>query len=77
MAALKYWIWLTTRRGITPLQTFQLLDRFGTPEAAYFADREEYRWLHTAMAASRPKITAKARAISPPKPPTEAAKDKN
>ena len=43
MAALKYWIWLTTRRGITPLQTFQLLDRFGTPEAAYFADREEYR----------------------------------
>ncbi|MGI5928293.1 DNA-processing protein DprA [Pseudoflavonifractor sp.] len=43
MAALKYWIWLTTRRGLTPLQTFRLLDHFGTPEAAYFADREEYR----------------------------------
>ena len=43
MAALKYWIWLTTRRGMTPLQTFRLLDHFGTPEAAYFADREEYR----------------------------------
>jgi DNA processing protein len=43
VAALKYWIWLTTRRGLTPLQTFRLLDHFGTPEAAYFADREEYR----------------------------------
>lgn len=43
MAALKYWIWLTTRRGIAPLQTFRLLDHFGTPEAVYFADREEYR----------------------------------
>ena len=43
MAALKYWIWLTTRRGMTPLQTFRLLDHFGTPEAAYFADRKEYR----------------------------------
>ena len=43
MAALKYWIWLTTRRGVTPLQTFRLLDRFGTPEAVFFADREEYR----------------------------------
>ena len=43
MAALKYWIWLTMRRGMTPLQTFRLLDHFGTPEAAYFANREEYR----------------------------------
>ena len=43
MAALKYWIWLTTRRGLAPLQTFRLLDHFGTPEAVYFADREEYR----------------------------------
>ena len=40
MAALKYWIWLTTRRGLAPLQTFRLLDHFGTPEAVYFADRE-------------------------------------
>ena len=43
VAALKYWVWLTTRQGLTPLQTFRLLDRFGTPEAVYFADREEYR----------------------------------
>ena len=43
VAALKYWVWLTTRQGLTPLQTFRLLDRFGTPEAVYFADQEEYR----------------------------------
>lgn len=42
MSQLKYWVWLNTRQGVGPVETFRLLDQFGTPEAAYFADREEY-----------------------------------
>lgn len=42
MASLKYWLWLTTRRGISNQGVFQLLEHFGTPEAAHFADSGEY-----------------------------------
>lgn len=42
MSQLKYWVWLNTRQGVGPVETFRLLERFGTPEAVYFADREEY-----------------------------------
>ncbi len=42
MASLKYWLWLTGRKGIGTLTAVRLLDAFGTPEAAYFADQEEY-----------------------------------
>lgn len=42
MATLKYWLWLTTRKGLQPKDSLALLGRFGTPEAAYFADRAEY-----------------------------------
>ena len=42
MANLKYFLWLTTRKGFQPGETGALLAHFGTPEAAYFAQREEY-----------------------------------
>lgn len=42
MSALKYWLWLTTRRGLRPQDAMGLLDAFGSPEAAYFADSAEY-----------------------------------
>lgn len=42
MSTLKYWLWLTTRRGMGTLLGRRLLDRFGTPEAVYFADEGEY-----------------------------------
>ena len=42
MATLKYWLWLTTRRGMRAEDSFALLERFGTPEAVYFADGGEY-----------------------------------
>lgn len=42
MATLKYWLWLTTRRGVSNVGAFGLLDHFGTPEAVYFADPAEY-----------------------------------
>ncbi len=42
MSSLKYWLWLATRRGLANLSTLELLEHFGTPEAAHFADAGEY-----------------------------------
>lgn len=42
MASLKYWLWLTTRSGLRPEQSFRVLEHFGTPEGVYFADPAEY-----------------------------------
>ena len=45
MANLKYFLWLTTRRGFQPGEVCALLNHFGSPERVYFADREEYALL--------------------------------
>lgn len=45
MAALKYWLWLTSRRGIDSAAALTVLDHFLTPERAYYGDREEYEYL--------------------------------
>ena len=45
MAALKYWLWLTTRRGLGADGILTVLDHFATPERAFYADREEYEQL--------------------------------
>lgn len=45
MTALKYWLWLTTRRGLDTRDALTLLDHFVTPERIYYADAEEYEWL--------------------------------
>lgn len=42
MGGLKYWLWLSTRSGLGQVGQFGLLEHFGTPEAAYFADPMEY-----------------------------------
>lgn len=42
MASIKYWLWLTTRKGLSNISIFELLERFGTPEAVHFADGGEY-----------------------------------
>lgn len=42
MATLKYWLWLTTRKGLGTLTAVRILEAFGTPESAYFADGKEY-----------------------------------
>lgn len=42
MAGLKYWLWLSTRKGVGALGTLRLLDRFQGPEQVYFARSEEY-----------------------------------
>lgn len=45
MANLKYWLWLTERKGLAGQVMWQVLEHFGSPESAYFADEEEYRLL--------------------------------
>lgn len=42
MANLKYWLWLSERKGLTGQLAIQVLEHFGSPESAYFADRGEY-----------------------------------
>ena len=45
MSAVKYWLWLTTRKGLGTDGALTVLDSFETPERAYFADQEEYEQL--------------------------------
>ena len=45
MAELKYWLWLTQRKGLEGRRRTELLERLGSPESIYFADEEEYRLL--------------------------------
>lgn len=45
MASLKYWLWLTTRRGLSNEGIRELLNYFGTPEAIHFAADREYNEL--------------------------------
>ncbi len=41
MAALKYWVWLGTLPGVGSRTKLRLLEHFSSPEALYYADREE------------------------------------
>lgn len=45
MSSLKYWLWMSTRKGMGIQGMHTVLDRFGTPERAFFADPEEYELL--------------------------------
>lgn len=39
---LKYWVWLSTRDGLSRKGALRVLNHFGSPKAAMFADEEEY-----------------------------------
>ena len=43
MSILKYWLWLTTRNGLAPREQLAVLRHFGTPEAAYCAEKDALR----------------------------------
>lgn len=45
MASLKYWLWLTSRKGMDAPSALAVLDHFVTPERAYYADLEDYQAL--------------------------------
>lgn len=40
---LKYWLWLSTRRGLGARGAYLVARHFATPEAAYYADEEAYK----------------------------------
>ena len=54
MARLKYWLWLTTRKGVDSAAALTVLDHFLTPEQAYYADPEEFDLLPLSPAARCP-----------------------
>lgn len=60
MASIKYWLWLSTRRGVSNVDVSALLDRFGTPEAAYFADDGEYDSVPGLTAQAKPALLDKS-----------------
>ena len=41
MAALKYWVWLTTLPGLTNRSKLLLLEHFPSPEDIYYAQPED------------------------------------
>ena len=42
MAELKYWLWLTTRKGLGAVGALTVLDHFTTPERAYYGEKEDF-----------------------------------
>ena len=68
MAALRYWLWFTTRPSLKAGEAMAVLEHFGgDPERAYFADPEEYGQISglskEAKAALEDKSTAEAERI--------------
>lgn len=49
MSSLKYWLWLATRKGVGVQGMHTVLEHFGTPERAFFADPEEYELLPSTL----------------------------
>ena len=41
MAELKYWLWLTTRKGLGPTGALAVLDHLSTPERALYRGQED------------------------------------
>lgn len=50
---LPYWLWLTTRRALGPAGVLAVLDRFDTPERAYYGRGEDYEELSLSPEARR------------------------
>jgi DNA processing protein len=43
MSALKYWLWLSSMRGLGQTRAAALIDALGSPENVYFAGEDEWR----------------------------------
>lgn len=59
MASLKYWLWLSTRKGLGTLGALRLLEHFVTPEQVYFARSEEYDLVEGLPRSGRPELDDK------------------
>ena len=56
---LKDWIWLATRRGLGHQGILQVLEYFGTPERAFYADEEQYDQIPGLTALARSSLREK------------------
>ena len=56
---LKDWIWLTTRKGLGARGVLQVLDYFGSPERAFYADPEQYDQIPGLSALARSSLREK------------------
>ena len=56
---LKDWIWLTTRKGLGARGVLQVLDYFGSPERAFYADPEQYDQIPGLSALARSALREK------------------
>lgn len=60
MGNLRHWLWLTTRGSAPGMYAARLLEHFGSPEAAYFADEKEYDQLRELPAEVRKALKDKS-----------------
>lgn len=59
MAALNYWLWLTTRKGIGTKGVLRLLEQFSSPEHVYYAGQEQYDQIPGLSASGRQALLDK------------------
>ncbi len=57
---LRYWLWLATRKGLSARERLAVLEHFGSPEAAYFADEAEYALIAPLQAKGRAVLMEKS-----------------
>lgn len=60
MANLKYWLWLAGRSGLKGERLNRVLEHFGSPESAYFADDGEYELIEDLPAGVRRSLCDKS-----------------
>ena len=65
MSTLKYWLWLTTRRGLRTRSALNVLEWFGSPERTYFADPAEYTRIPGLTEPQRKKTETLYQSFSP------------
>lgn len=56
---LQDWIWLTTRKALGPRGVLRVLEYFGTPERAFYAEPEQYDQIPELPAAARASLREK------------------
>ena len=62
MANLKYWLWLSGRRGLAGQNMMRVLNHFGSPESVYFSDIGEYNVVGGLSAAAIQSLADKSMA---------------
>ena len=62
MAGLKYWLWLSTRKGLGAVSALRLLNHFQSPEQVYFARSDEYEWIEGLSRQGRTQLADKSTA---------------